>query len=288
MSTQLITASYSDAITINFTSNAWFNATAVAKNFGKRPVEWLRLDSTIEYINNLIEIQKCDNPTFDKNQLVMLKKGNPENGGGSWMHPKLAIRFAQWLDAKFAVWCDMQIEKILHPVTTPQPTIPAPERKTKKALPGCLTLEMQDNIKAKVKDRVLHLPANKQAGQIIKQWSAIKQKFGCTYKEIPADEYLNVISLIERLPIEGELLDPVKQKQEIATMTEYDYQRARESLANIRKAAESSVDDSMLSAMFAEIEALEKCLVSAWTHFDESLLRLSTVITFQKRWRGAK
>jgi hypothetical protein len=121
MSNQLIPASYNDAITISFTSTAWFNATTVAKNFGKRPIEWLRLDSTIEYINNLIEIQKCDNPTFDKNQLVVIKKGNPENGGGSWLHPKLAIRFAQWLDAKFAVWCDMQIEKILHPVLILEP-----------------------------------------------------------------------------------------------------------------------------------------------------------------------
>ncbi len=25
------------------------------------------------------------------------------------MHPKLAIRFAQWLDVDFAVWCDEQI-----------------------------------------------------------------------------------------------------------------------------------------------------------------------------------
>ena len=35
MTTQLITASYNDAISINFTSDAWFNATQVAKHFGK-------------------------------------------------------------------------------------------------------------------------------------------------------------------------------------------------------------------------------------------------------------
>lgn len=42
-------------------------------------------------------------------------------GGGTWLHPKLAIRFAQWLDADFAVWCDEQIEHLLHG----RPTIPA-------------------------------------------------------------------------------------------------------------------------------------------------------------------
>jgi hypothetical protein len=34
-------------------------------------------------------------------------------GGGTWMHPKLAVRFAQWLDVDFAVWCDEQIDHIL-------------------------------------------------------------------------------------------------------------------------------------------------------------------------------
>lgn len=29
------------------------------------------------------------------------------------MHPKLAIRFAQWLDVNFAIWCDEQIDKLL-------------------------------------------------------------------------------------------------------------------------------------------------------------------------------
>ena len=34
------------------------------------------------------------------------------------MHPKLAVSFARWLDARFAVWCDLQIEKILHSDST--------------------------------------------------------------------------------------------------------------------------------------------------------------------------
>jgi phage anti-repressor protein len=82
-----------------------------------------------------------------------------------------------------------------------------PEPKTKKALPGGLTLEQQDTIKALVKSRAEGLPKNKQAGAIIKQWAAIKQKFGCTYKEVSPDNFVNILSLLSRLPIEGELLD---------------------------------------------------------------------------------
>jgi hypothetical protein len=33
--------------------------------------------------------------------------------GGTWAHPKLAVFFARWLDVRFAVWCDMQIDKRL-------------------------------------------------------------------------------------------------------------------------------------------------------------------------------
>ncbi len=118
MTTQLITAFYSDALTVSFTTAAWFDATQVAKFFNKQPKEWLRLTSTIEYIDQFIEFQIGENPTFDKNQLVIIKKGSSENGGGTWFHPKLAVPFARWLDARFAVWCDLQIEKILHSSST--------------------------------------------------------------------------------------------------------------------------------------------------------------------------
>jgi len=114
MPTQLITADYGNAFTVSFTTEAWFNATAVAKHFGKLPAQWLRLDSTKEYIACLQEFHLCENHTNKQNQFVMTKTGQPQNGGGTWFHPKLAVAFARWLDARFAVWCDLQIEKILH------------------------------------------------------------------------------------------------------------------------------------------------------------------------------
>ena len=86
-----------------------------------------------------------------------------------------------------------------------------PEPKTKKSLPGCLTLEQQDVIKQLVNGRAEDLPKDKKAAAVIKGWSAIKNKFGCTYKEISPDNFVNVISLITRLPIDGELLEKPEQ-----------------------------------------------------------------------------
>ena len=82
-----------------------------------------------------------------------------------------------------------------------------PEAKTKKALVGGLSLDQQDTIKALVKSRAEGLPKDKQAGAIIKQWSAIKKKYGMSYKEVAPENFINIISLVTRLPIDGELVE---------------------------------------------------------------------------------
>lgn len=81
-----------------------------------------------------------------------------------------------------------------------------PEPKTKKALPNGLTLEQQDCVKALVKDRVGELPKEKQAKAAITCWSAIKSKYGKTYKEVEPEHFTGMVSLIARLPLEGEYI----------------------------------------------------------------------------------
>ena len=38
---------------VRFNSDGWINATDVAKRFGKRPVDWLRLPASISYLKAL-------------------------------------------------------------------------------------------------------------------------------------------------------------------------------------------------------------------------------------------
>lgn len=83
----------------------------------------------------------------------------------------------------------------------------APQRKTKpKALPNGLTIDQQDAINAMVKARVEALPQAKRAKGAITCWSALKSKFGCTYKEIPAEHFTDAASLVARIELEGEWL----------------------------------------------------------------------------------
>lgn len=36
-------------------------------------------------------------------QLILSKGGSPETGGGTWIHPDLAIQLAQWCSKAFAI-----------------------------------------------------------------------------------------------------------------------------------------------------------------------------------------
>lgn len=82
-----------------------------------------------------------------------------------------------------------------------------PERKGKqKALPGALTLDQREAVQALVLARVRACDKQLQGAAAMKLWSIIKAKFGCSYKEIPAEQFPEVLSLVARQELEGELL----------------------------------------------------------------------------------
>lgn len=91
---------------VSFTIEGWFNATAAAKRYGKQSHEWLRLPETGAYLDALER-------RYGKIPYVETSRARSDRGGGTWLHPKLAVRFAQWLDIDFAVWCDEQIDELL-------------------------------------------------------------------------------------------------------------------------------------------------------------------------------
>lgn len=100
----------------SFDNQGWFNATEAAKRFSKKPIEWLRLPETEKYTDALVkrENQKSEVGKSHITQFVKTKKGNSKQfTQGTWLHPKLAVRFAQWLDVDFAIWCDEQIDSLV-------------------------------------------------------------------------------------------------------------------------------------------------------------------------------
>lgn len=180
-------------IPVSFRQDGYLNATAIAAHFGKRVPDFIKTEQNQEYINALAEhISKTTKIVLDKNQLVIVKHGG--NNRGTWLHPKLAVHFARWLDAKFAVWCDEQIEQIISGRLKPQ----AP----RKALPSGLTHEQQAEVKALHNILIQSVPFEKQKALAITLWSAVKSKFKVGYKDVPPEQFPEVLSLMARVAVE--------------------------------------------------------------------------------------
>lgn len=103
----VIQLNFNDQV-IHADKSAWFNATEMAALYDKRPIDWLRLPETGRYVDAL-----CLRFEVRKSHFVKTVRGGDVAKQGTWMHQKLATRFAQWLDVDFAIWCDEQIEQIL-------------------------------------------------------------------------------------------------------------------------------------------------------------------------------
>jgi phage antirepressor YoqD-like protein len=93
-------------ITFDLNGEVMVNATQMAKPFFKVPNEFLRLPSTIEYLEAL-------QTTTGKSRSEIVKVQNGGTNPGTWFCQKLTISFAQWLSATFSVWVDTKIEELL-------------------------------------------------------------------------------------------------------------------------------------------------------------------------------
>jgi hypothetical protein len=78
------------------TSDGYINATAMAKASGKQWNNYFQTDRTTTYIEALSRNLGI--------QVTSLYTAKP--GEGTWIHERLAVDFARWISADFAVWMD--------------------------------------------------------------------------------------------------------------------------------------------------------------------------------------
>ena len=176
---------------VSFRADGYLNATAIAAHFGKQPRDYLKTEQTQQYIAALANFLSTKTKILVKeNQIVNVKNGGSERG--TWLHPKLAIHFARWLDPKFAVWCDEQIEQLL---SGSQPKLAkttvadrTPLRQAVSALVGKCNIDYSS------------------------AYNMVHQRFGvAAIEDIPADklndavQYVHTITLCSGL--NGEVLD---------------------------------------------------------------------------------
>ena len=104
-----------DVSLLRKTEEMFFNATQIAKPFGKKVVEFLRINPTKEYIQIVLKDlnSKGDpNHLLTYEDLVRIKKGRY---GGTYLHNELAFEFAGWLSPIFRrnlhKWAQERLEK---------------------------------------------------------------------------------------------------------------------------------------------------------------------------------
>jgi hypothetical protein len=96
-------------------ADGFINATAMCVAHGKNISDWLKLDDTWELVVALADslgikpnCHKNGNSVYTRvsasyPSLAFVKRGSPENGGGTWLHPDLALQLAQWCNKPFAI-----------------------------------------------------------------------------------------------------------------------------------------------------------------------------------------
>lgn len=92
-------------------SSVMVNATHMANAFGKRTTNFLRNESTKEYIKVLLSQEYAEEYGFES--IDDIYKVKPKQD--TWMCKLLAIKFAYWLSPHFEAWVTKKIEKLVNP-----------------------------------------------------------------------------------------------------------------------------------------------------------------------------
>lgn len=92
--------------------HVYANANKMAEGFGgsDKLKNWKNSPNTQRYIEALEKVIGKNYPS----QLMIVQKGNSrEFEQGTWIHEKLILNFARYLNVEFELWCDEQITTLL-------------------------------------------------------------------------------------------------------------------------------------------------------------------------------
>jgi len=110
--TALVSRSWNGTPISRRTTDGYVNATAMCKANKKRWSDYRESDRCQLYLDALS--QTTEIPVFD---LIQSRQGH---GGGTWVHPQVAVDLARWISAPFAVWMDgWFLESIQQPQPAP-------------------------------------------------------------------------------------------------------------------------------------------------------------------------
>jgi hypothetical protein len=97
----------------------YVNLTDLCKANGKNVAAFLRLPSTIKFIQGMCDRSKCDFHTsvVTYETLVTVRKGGKE-GGSTYAHPEIALLCAQWASLECKLWATHTLLRVIEADTT--------------------------------------------------------------------------------------------------------------------------------------------------------------------------
>lgn len=168
-----------------------FNLNDLHKAAGEEPKQqpafFLRNDQTKALI---AEIAKG----ADLHLFLNTTKGR---NGGTYACRELVIAYAAWISATF----HLKVIRVFLDATAPQP---APYSVQSG---DTLSEPQQIALRSMLESNVKRLPHAQQAGAMVKGWSKLKAHFGVPYRQIPASEFTEAISIVARHVSEWEVLE---------------------------------------------------------------------------------
>lgn len=178
-------------VAIRQTENQLYSLNDLHKAAGNKaehqPNRWLRNQQTQELI---AEIEAEGGKAYTTSQ-----------GGknrGTFVCKELVYAYATWISAKFFLLVIRTFDRVANGYQiTPKPT---------RALPDGLTGEQIEAVKKLHNALTKSAPKEAQARIAITLWSAVKSKFGCSYKEVPAEQFPEVLSVMSRVAVENGVL----------------------------------------------------------------------------------
>lgn len=225
--------------------------------------------------------------------------------GGTYACRELVIAYAAWINAAF----HLKVIRVFLAVTAPQ-TAPYTVQ------PGDTLNEAQQiALRAMLESNVKRLPMGRRGEAMRQGWSKLKSHFKVPYRQIPASEFEEALSIIARHVAQWELVDestqPAIQSQAALQLPRLDlhmqpppvgtyrYNPANPYPRNgrtIEVAKSIALDilnwsDHLPTAQARQdlhdaAQTLHDLLVSGWTEVDEALSKMHTAMHFLNRWQG--
>ena len=140
------------------TTDGYVYATSMAKASGKEWAHYFRTDRATTYLEALS--RNCE--------IAVTSLYTAKPGEGTWIHPRLAVDFARWISADFAVWMDAWfLEEVSQVRDTQPPALPDTLSTVERSL-GLLERlgGMDDRAQMLLRDIVLNYTARIAGGGI--------------------------------------------------------------------------------------------------------------------------